>query len=854
MQKSKKPKSVFVGRTALLWAIIAIFVIGVIAIVFALNESGLVALKAVNIQTSGNNGGYVLIKVIDDKSKAIDGVKVVLVQLQDYYSYIKKINFNGKFTQGDIIENIVGNDGKTYKIYVWGVERDENGNLSGGGSLQLFLGTHPGKIVAQAYVHKEKEVIFYDNSGFIKKQINKTKIILNDIREEKVDGKNQVNFFFSFSNEPTYESVSKIGKTGETKQNGVYLFSKIPKGIHILMFFKKDFIQKTSQVSVLKNKTRSVKITLEKIPRTCYEQNATYCGENQYCSVESLKATDTNTCCPIPCDEKPTIFVQYKKPDDPIFAFAIGTFFPLPITKESEIDIQIQFLGKKEELDESTLKAWFEDDKGSSTQILLLKTIGQYGGIYYVGKISLSGVSTNAEFIKIHASILDKKGNAIKKTDRFNITKKQYFSCKKIVDNGPNENRINLFLVADGFSDISKFDEAILYHLSYNGEKMKEPLEAKGFFAIEPLKSNREKFNVFKISSTKKFGCLGFRNKVDENELGCNLVEVASLAGEVCGEKKTDLVLVLSNYKGLSWASFSGRAAVEINGGPTTTTHEMGHALGKLADEYWKEEFSYTTFNQKLLANQDSEGCPKWCSTSINNKEPCYQYYLQIKNCLEKYKSFSRENEEKMRDCWKENNQLSNSNLGKPIYDCALGLSCRKETQCYFTTKEIDTFRHIKNGIMNMGEEYRYGIISEEEIQKIIDSKTQQISTMVSGKRIEMPEDRIIWYDSFDEKGKIVSGGEINLTKMDSEKKAKLLAKTMELTKQISPSEREEVEGLIKSVTSPIKAKKTAARSNPRIGIVESVLDLEPEEVKLENINPSALIEAYLQTNVKGQK
>ncbi|MDI6721569.1 MAG: PKD domain-containing protein, partial [Candidatus Aenigmarchaeota archaeon] len=91
----------------------------------------------------------------------------------------------------------------------------------------------------------------------------------------------------------------------------------------------------------------------------------------------------------------------------------------------------------------------------------------------------------------------------------------------------------------------------------------------------------------------------------------------------------------------------------------------------------------------------------------------------------------------------------------------------------------------------------------------------------------------------------------INFNNMPADRKAKVLAKTMELSGRITPQETERVEGKIKNVlTAPnIQAKRTMTAQDPDTTKIQSLIDIETNEIRPESINIAAVIEAYIQTS-----
>ena len=166
-----------------------------------------------------------------------------------------------------------------------------------------------------------------------------------------------------------------------------------------------------------------------------------------------------------------------------------------------------------------------------------------------------------------------------------------------IVDNGPSNNRIDLVMLGDGYTE----SELGAYAAQVNNV-------IAAFFSQEPLRSYRQFFNVHRVD------VISNESGVDEPEAGIfrdtsldMAYDCGGIARLLCVNtnkatnaaalaRDVDLIMVLANsdrYGGAGYPSIltvAGRneTAVEI------AIHEAGHSIANLGDEYFTPGTSYT--------------------------------------------------------------------------------------------------------------------------------------------------------------------------------------------------------------------------------------------------------------------
>lgn len=463
------------------------------------------------------------------------------------------------------------------------------------------------------------------------------------------------------------------------------------------------------------------------------------------------------------------------------------------------------------------------------------KSIEEGGDFFYITystEVSLSEFSDSGQ---INLTItIPYDGNLYIKNRSFHIYRKDDYKCVKTF--GGKGKTIKFFVLPDGIVSSQDFSLAVKEHLAYSNENN------VGIFSVEPFKSKKDKFDIIEVRTEKGFGC------GDALSNSCSKRELIKLINSACGGEPPDAILVLSTSLPYGWdgyASWDGLVVSNIKN-PKTTVHEIGHAFGGLADEYWNAfADTHLNFDPPDKVNQDVAGCPKWCSGKLDSASKCYPAYIQWVGCVEPFKQSPKNHKRELGECWADANEYSRKISRQPLYDCSLGLQCRYDTQCYFTSWGVSSYRHIANGVMNVPfihdypQDYRYGIISEEAIQGIIDSKTQ----FQAAQKPTSPRN-IVWYDSFNDEGTIISGGEIDFDRLDKKSKSKILAKALELSGEIQPEESQHYEEKIES-TFQIKAAKPSL-SDPEIQVIDKVVDFEKKDVDLENVNIGLIIGSYL--------
>lgn len=184
-------------------------------------------------------------------------------------------------------------------------------------------------------------------------------------------------------------------------------------------------------------------------------------------------------------------------------------------------------------------------------------------------------------------------GAAVEKHENLASFKLYRPGCVQILESGSVSDKIDLTFIGQGYDDIEKFKTDVQ---KYTG----------GFFAIEPFKSSKGRFNVYYVNQTSDFSC----------KLGCKGIERLVCCDDASVKKfalqcPADKIIVLINTETFCGTASDYAKVCTINDprAGLVLVHEIGHALAGLGDEY-----GYAISSQKAAdtPNCASEGCSKW--------------------------------------------------------------------------------------------------------------------------------------------------------------------------------------------------------------------------------------------------
>jgi len=170
-------------------------------------------------------------------------------------------------------------------------------------------------------------------------------------------------------------------------------------------------------------------------------------------------------------------------------------------------------------------------------------------------------------------------------------------SCVRVAGSGSVADKIDVTFLAEGYEDMEKFQQDVLDYIDFEKEK-------NGLTAIEPFKSNEDKFNFYFVNRTTdlecELGCFGIDRLVC-----CNDNKVKQTAAQC----PSDEIFVLIDTKDFCGASkdYATVCTIEDSRAGLVLVHEFGHTFGGLGDEY-----SYGKSGDTNVPNCDVAGCSKW--------------------------------------------------------------------------------------------------------------------------------------------------------------------------------------------------------------------------------------------------
>jgi hypothetical protein len=188
------------------------------------------------------------------------------------------------------------------------------------------------------------------------------------------------------------------------------------------------------------------------------------------------------------------------------------------------------------------------------------------------------------------------------------------------------------------------------------------------------------------------------------------------------------------NFEGPPHVTGIGNGMIAMPGTPPkigSLLQELGHIWGHFEEEYTDVYIpQYRDYNN--VFNVDAEGCPKWCSGTLNNGSPCYSDFLWYQNCTSQIPDPPREHIEEWHQCY-----IGSFKNGRDLAMCNLGTDCSEDTGCYWGAEPISDWRAYPITIMRGGSHwddgYGYGKINEEFLaSKLAELTTGDITIPIS--------------------------------------------------------------------------------------------------------------------------
>lgn len=264
--------------------------------------------------------------------------------------------------------------------------------------------------------------------------------------------------------------------------------------------------------------------------------------------------------------------------------------------------------------------------------------------------------------------------------------------CVPFIKSGYSGEKIDLVVASVSYSEeeLEIFKQEVM------------PLHINFLFSKEPLKVNKDKFNVWFLIRANEFDC-AYGN-------GGSCIEYFQrIVSQTCAF--ADKIIVLDK-KGVAGYAPSRNAVVRGASDPESvgvTMHEFGHAMGGLADEYEAPGGTSNTDGP----NCDIFACQKWCSGKSSSEKPeCGKYDNQA-TCEQQF--FNG-----VKCVWRQDFNVCDYPYHSGI---ELGQACQENTACYYGCGGSG-YRSSQYSIMgdpNFGKNREYNLVSKKQIQKEID-------------------------------------------------------------------------------------------------------------------------------------
>ncbi|MBT4651505.1 hypothetical protein HOC13_03180 [Candidatus Woesearchaeota archaeon] len=167
------------------------------------------------------------------------------------------------------------------------------------------------------------------------------------------------------------------------------------------------------------------------------------------------------------------------------------------------------------------------------------------------------------------------------------IVLKEEDACKILIENGEIEEKADIVFIADGYTNEEEIKKIVLEVIDYGGENKGTVNE--GLFSEEPFKSHKKKFNIWYLDSKGEISY----GKDPYNPAWGNMPKFKDVVKVSNQCPWFDYLVVLSkdqSYRANCMMGMPGPCRISLKGEKYTgrlVTHELGHGIGGLADEYY---------------------------------------------------------------------------------------------------------------------------------------------------------------------------------------------------------------------------------------------------------------------------
>jgi hypothetical protein len=225
-------------------------------------------------------------------------------------------------------------------------------------------------------------------------------------------------------------------------------------------------------------------------------------------------------------------------------------------------------------------------------------------------------------------------------------------------------------------------------------------------------------------------------------------------------ENQSIIIAINENFEGPPHVTGIGNGMFAMPGTPPkigSFIHELGHIWGHFEEEY-PDVYIPQSRNYNNVFNVDAEGCPKWCSGTLNTTSFCYSDYLWYQDCTSQIPDPPQEHIEEWMQCF-----VLAQKEGRNLPMCNLGIECIEDAGCYWSAESISDWRAYPITVMVGGSYwdefgYGYGMINEQYL-------SQRLAELADGSITIPPSETNL---SREAKAKIENEGELKSVKIEA--------------------------------------------------------------------------------------
>lgn len=325
---------------------------------------------------------------------------------------------------------------------------------------------------------------------------------------------------------------------------------------------------------------------------------------------------------------------------------------------------------------------------------------GIYGNIW-----DSTGQSDGDYFIDIIAR--DTLDNSIEAENILQFEIKKSAFCIQVINNGLSANKIDVVFVGSGFPTIEDFDWVVDEFIDYNGEM-------DGLLSVEPFKSNREKFNFWRVDNLYNFSddftdpnsyIFLWKNEARNNcPFADELIFLSVYPNSIrpsAGIHHLQMSIGTQYLSDIGWPLILDRWDMSIAhnklGLRKILIHEFGHSFGGLYDEYLFGDLVPEDQQPNNVINCDTYECSSWCDGNPSQPEPDKNQFEA--ECLAVTNEIQCNNN--MHCLWDDRMDICRSvNFYNYDFSGDLGLNCIEDTGCFAGCGPTNWYRAYENTVM----------------------------------------------------------------------------------------------------------------------------------------------------------